>query len=104
MRSKLFEIRDRATLMPVLAIQISGKDGPLAERAGFDQPQIILIDLENSRCNWDEYEWNGARTLPNAHAYIKKHWRDLTDGDVIDVEFILGETKVPKISECCGSR
>ena len=34
-----------------------------------------------------------------AHNYIATHWHDLVDGDVVDVEFILGETAEKKISE-----
>ena len=37
--------------------------------------------------------------MPNAHCYIERKWRELKDGDVIDVEFILGETTSIKISE-----
>ena len=35
----------------------------------------------------------------NAHHYIQEHFDELHDGDVVDVEFILGETKAPKVSE-----
>jgi len=34
-----------------------------------------------------------------AHAYIEKNFHNLNSGDVIDVEFILGETDKPKTSE-----
>ena len=34
-----------------------------------------------------------------AHDYIAEHWAELDDGDVIDVEFILGEKPTKKISE-----
>jgi uncharacterized GH25 family protein len=40
-----------------------------------------------------------AARLAVAHNYIIKHWHDLHDGDVVDVEWILGETKQKKISE-----
>jgi hypothetical protein len=32
--------------------------------------------------------------------YIGAHFDDLKDGRVVDVEFILGETKEPKVPEC----
>jgi len=35
----------------------------------------------------------------NAHKYIKEHWDELRSGSVVDVEFILGESKEPKASE-----
>ena len=34
-----------------------------------------------------------------AHQFIESNWSKLKDGDVIDVEFIVGETDRPKISE-----
>ena len=37
--------------------------------------------------------------MPVAHNYIIEHWHELKDGDVVDVQFILGETKAPKVSE-----
>jgi hypothetical protein len=37
--------------------------------------------------------------MVEAHRYIEENWNALSDGDVIDVEFILGETKEKKISE-----
>ena len=46
------------------------------------------------------YHWpRDTRTRPHAHAYIEQHWHELRDGDVIDIEFILGETAEPKLSE-----
>lgn len=46
----------------------------------------------------DPYDWCD-RTYQCAHLYIEKNWHDLKDGDVIDVEHILGETASPKLSE-----
>jgi hypothetical protein len=46
----------------------------------------------------DPYDWCD-RTYQCAHLYIEKNWHELKDGDVVDVEFILGETKEPKVSE-----
>lgn len=37
--------------------------------------------------------------MHTAHEWITKHFHTLKNGDVVDVEFILGETKVPKRSE-----
>ena len=38
-------------------------------------------------------------TLITVHDYIVKNWEQLEDGDVIEVEFILGEIHVKKVSE-----
>jgi hypothetical protein len=37
--------------------------------------------------------------MGNAHNFIQAQWDTLTTGDVVDVEFILGETLEPKQSE-----
>jgi len=99
MTAKLLEIRDRATFVPALAIQVSGEDGYLMRRAGFGQSMVYLIMLATEKCRYDPYTWDNQRTMGNAHRYIEDHFAGLKDGDVVDVEFILGETKAPKISE-----
>jgi hypothetical protein len=37
--------------------------------------------------------------MAQAHHHIYEKWDSLEDGDVVDVEFILGETTKPKLSE-----
>jgi hypothetical protein len=106
---KIFEIRDRGTFIPALAIKLKSDDNPkehyLLRRAGLDEDgsyTIALLKLQTGECELDRYEWNGAptvRTMPEAHKYIEEHFDDLGTGAVIDVEFILGETKTPKLSE-----
>jgi len=98
MTPKLLEIRDRATFIPALAIQVSGEDGYLLRRAGFGDPLIYLIALATQKCQYDPWSW-GNRTMNTAHQYIEREWNTLKDGDVIDVEFILGESTTPKRSE-----
>ena len=98
MTTKLLEIRDRATLVPALAVRISGDDGYLARRAGFDASMIYLVMLTTARCQYDPWSWDD-RTMHHAHMYIVAAWPDLKDGDVVDVEFVLGETEVKKQSE-----
>ncbi len=99
MTTKLLEIRDRATFIPAMAIQVSGADGYLMRRAGFgDVPMVYLVALATQRACYDPYNW-GNRTMATAHHFIAENWATLNDGDVIDVEFILGETTQPKVSE-----
>ena len=54
--------------------------------------------LNDCRAANDPHEWN-SRTMTAAHVYIEMHWSELSDGDVVDVEFILGETAQQKKSE-----
>ncbi len=97
---KRVEIRDSATLVPAVALRVSGEDDPLLHRAGFNEDcQIILINLIRVGCNYDPYQW-GDRTMHNAHLWLQRHWDFVADGAVLDVEFILGETTKKKESEC----
>src|SRR3990167_2536648 len=98
MNVKFFEIRDRGTFIPALAITISGASSWLARRAGFGDPLIILIHLEGMRFQDDPYAW-GDRTMRTAHPYIAAQWNTLPSGRLVDVEFILRETDAPKMSE-----
>ena len=106
MRLKVFEVRDRATFILVFAIKM----GPQTEwrRAAFlrscgypteENFTVIMGRLDGKgKMNSDAYDW-GDRTYKSAHIYIENNFDDLEDGAVVDVEFILGETKEAKRSE-----
>lgn len=98
---KTVEIRDRATLIPALAIQFNGLDGWLIRRAGYDSnaKYLALIKLVDLKAElWPE-GW-GDRTMTTAHKYLKEQPLELLDdGVMVDVEFILGETTKRKESE-----
>ena len=108
MTTKLLELRDRATFIPVLAVACQSPDSAderyLLRRAGYVSedpayPSIMLIDLHGGRrAECDSYAW-GDRTFQVAHQHIVKHWHELVSGDVVDVEHILGETTRAKASE-----
>lgn len=105
METKALEIRDEGTFIPALAVNMTASNEGqryLLRRCGYaldDQPNILLTRLDgNGTATNDPYAW-GGRTWPNAHNYIIEKWHLLEDGDVIDVSFILGETKAPKVSE-----
>ena len=107
MKSKALEVRDEGTFIPVLAIDMNpelGNDDQrwLLRRCGYacdGRPNIILTNLSgDGQATNDPYAW-GGRTYPVAHDYIIKHWHELSDGDVIDVSYVLDETKTSKTSE-----
>jgi hypothetical protein len=107
MITKTFEIRDSATFMPVLGIQLSSNneaDQYLLARAGFgvtseaQATYIICLKLTGYEQSYDPYYW-GNRTMRVAHQYIKDNFSKLESGSVIDVQYILGETKEAKKSE-----
>ena len=107
--TKVLEIRDVATFIPMLGVNINpaaeddGSQRWLMRRCGYPcdgRPNIILTRLDGGgHATNDPYDWGGSRTYANAHNYIIEHWDELRDGDVVDVEFILGEKPVKKVSE-----
>jgi hypothetical protein len=118
MLAKALEVRDRATFIAVLAVDMNpsiwrGDDGEAAhdaqryllrDRCGHrcdGRPNIMLTSLSgDGLATNDPYAWPGsARTRRIAHEYIIKNWATLKDGDVVDVEHILGETATLKVSE-----
>lgn len=108
MTSKTFEIRDRGTFIPVLAIRLdpaTEADRFLISRAGYGKtPElqagyILMIKLiDASKSNYDPYKWTDPE-LREAHLHIRANFDSLPTGDVIDLEFLRGETSVKKLSE-----
>lgn len=117
MNVKLLELRDRATFIPLLCIDMNDAHeytdrGFMAEgfterayllrRCGYGLDGYPTIGIAHAqggeRFRVDPYDW-ADRTYQVAHGYIIQHWSQLKDGDVVDVEFILGETPSKKISE-----
>jgi hypothetical protein len=97
--TKFLEVRDAGTFIAVLAVEISKRDGWLAWKSGFGEDLCIyLIALSTERCAYDPYSWPN-RTLSVAHQFIEKEWEQISENDVIDVEFILGESSVKKPTE-----
>lgn len=96
---KIVEIRDRATLIPAFAIRMIPETEHelfLFKEIGYrtrSNPCILLISMQaptySARYSGDWCE-NG-RTFPIAHEYIEKHFDEIKNYDVIDVEFIQGE-------------
>lgn len=109
MIAKTFELRDKATFVPVLAVKLepsNEQDRYILALSGYgqrpqDQAKYIFLmglngGLEKATC--DPYDW-GDRTRSTCHQYLLEHFDELESGAVIDVEFILGETTEPKVSE-----
>ncbi len=108
---KTFELRDRNTFIPVVAvccaidsnvIAMTEADRYLLRRAGYGRGDDCILftrlDAHNAKANYDPYAW-GDRTFHVAHLHAYVHWHDLKSGDVLDVEYLLGETTEPKQSE-----
>lgn len=112
MEIKLIEIRDDGTLVPAMAVRLNERNAAehwLLLRAGYandriidtnhDEPYVLLTQLFGSgHCHYDPFAWN-SRTMKHAHMFLIQNWNQLSTGDVVDVEFILGERPTPKVSE-----
>jgi hypothetical protein len=104
---KCLEVRDAGTFCPVICIHPVASNEEqryLLRRDGYraDPLEHCIIYIQN-QCRgvaYDPYHFpQNPRTHRVAHIYITENWSMLKDGDVIDVEFILGETSKCKVSE-----
>lgn len=124
MKAKALELRDEGTFIALLAVDMnpyqpmlfgetkeerkhSHEDDAarlyLLRRVGYPcdgRPNVLITKLsgDGSKASNDPHYW-GDRTFAVAHAWIIEHWNELRDGDVVDVQFILGETVKKKVSE-----
>jgi len=107
---KTFEIRDRGTFIPILAIKMEPgceRDRVLFERAGYSSfpktqaEYILVIQIDGGRgaASSDPYSWEYGRTMTIAHQAIIDGFDAFKPGEVIDVEYILGETQEKKVAE-----
>ena len=107
MEVKCLEVRDKGTFIPIICIRpvpMNAEQRYLLRRDGYSgndsERCIIVIKAQCHGCAYDPYEWVGqSRTMRYAHDYIERHWHELADGEVVDVEFILGECPTKKVSE-----
>lgn len=110
MQTKVLEIRDHATFIPVAAtrVHVQGhNEGQryLLRRAGYglnDEPPLVIVTRlagGNGMATCDPYGWGSTRTMQVAHEHIQANFETLQDGDVVCVEHILGERDTPKTSE-----
>lgn len=123
LKTKLFEVRDSMTCIMVMAtlMELREPSAPVTKealevwdqelfilrRCGFSKETLLgaesyrmvqLTSISANKTNYDPYAW-GGRTYPVAHRFIVEHWDELKSGDVVDVEFILGERTEKKVSE-----
>jgi hypothetical protein len=107
METKLFEIRDSMTFIPVMCVRPVPRDDAedyLLRSAGYSEEkylvcrEVLMIQITggSGHASCDPYDFGSSRTFMVALQHITKNWRHLSTGDVVDVQFIIGETKAPK--------
>lgn len=102
--TKFFQVRDRMTHIPVmctLLIAGDGEDSRELRRAGFGvgTPYYLMTNLVTMATNYDPFQWSNFHTLGTVHVHIGEVWPSLESGQVLDAEFIRGETETPKSAE-----
>lgn len=109
MIAKTIEIRDVATFIPALAVQLTPAceaDRYLLARAGYgttpeQQGSYVLLLMINGgqgQVTCDPYDWH-SETMTVAHEHLIQYFDSLASGAVIDVEYLTGRRNTPKISE-----
>lgn len=110
METKLFEVRDRGTLIAVITIRLGCRNEQeryLLSRCGYGKQKeeqekyVLYAGLQEYEMQYDPFK-QPNRTRHVSHKYILEHWDKLTSGEVIDVEYILGESSYKKVSEAIG--
>jgi len=105
MEIKLFEVRDSDTFIAAFGFTTDNPapgQAQLLAREGYRDRQIMFGYLSGERpASPDPYFWK-CRTMSTAHNHAFVNWDRLRDGDVIDVQYILGERTEPKKSEAGG--
>lgn len=100
---KALEVRDEGTTISMLAIKPT-PDNPeqraVLRHAGYGEPEryVILIGAHDCHGSYNPYS-HGSHTRQVAHQWIKEHFDEIKDGEVIDVEYLLGKTSIKKSSE-----
>jgi hypothetical protein len=104
MQIKTLEIRDRMTRIVALAIKPTPRsemERALLASVGFgptpyeQSGYVFIVRAADARAQWDPYAW-GDRTMAVAHHHVLENWDHYSLTDVVDVEFILGETAAKK--------
>lgn len=102
--SKILELRDSATCIPVIAVCAyrshaeEGRPNRLLRHAGyaFKESQYWIIDLNSGKSHREEFD---KGTFGTALQQIALKWTDINDGDVIECGFISGREPKPQGSD-----
>jgi hypothetical protein len=102
METKLFQVRDEGTHIPVMAthVLVTMEDREL-RRAGFavGRRYTLLTNLATMTTQYDEERWTPGRTMRLAHLHLNEMFDIYKSGAVIDIEYILGQREAPREPE-----
>lgn len=87
--TKLFEFRDAATTISLLAVKVSDltgfREGKIIQRAmGMPSNLVVLTHLASVESHSDCYDWTQNRAMMHAHNYIERMWDSMKSGDLIN--------------------
>ena len=101
---KFVEVVDIATCIPCLLLKgnpsnMDNRQSWVWERGGWGDTQgIYLLPIQSPELTrYDAYSYKD-RTFKTVLLHAQENWNTINDGDVIDVEFVLGEKSAPKES------
>lgn len=103
--AKMLAVMDTCTRIPLIAFKVSPntmKEGIMLERHGFTinpHQYTFFYDLNSGTCSYDPYKMNDFHTLTPACRHIERNWDSVKSGDLIDVEYMRGDTDAPRIWE-----
>lgn len=93
MLAKVFKVKDRDTVLHVLAVSLKGvisKEKAILNSVGLGEGSsysVQLTDLATGESQRDKYKWvTYGRTLTTVHDYLEHKLDDLDNGSTIDVE------------------
>lgn len=108
MKAKLIEVRDAATYMPVLAVQLDPANEAeryMLSRLGYGRTAekqrsfVLYLPMHYGYKPSDDPNTWDDRTNAVAHKTIVATFDQLNTGDVVDVEYELKERPTKKTSE-----
>lgn len=102
MESKVFEVRDRMTFIPLIAVRMNHREADeryLVRQAGWRE-EFLFGRMSNDSIALEHVaRWRHCATLGTACEFIAQNWEALENGAVIDSEYIRGESKQPKVKQ-----
>ena len=101
---KALEIRDEGTTIPMWAIKPTADNEAqraILRHAGYGErpgDYVILMGAHDCEAAYNPMDQRG-RTRQVAHIWIKEHFDEIKDGEVVDVQYLLNEKPTKKASE-----